>query len=77
MTCTILTYLYPEHADLFKVGYVSSLATKLSDTCGSEIGKAYGKTTLSVPELLYLILHVNNTYTIIYTQARHTAKPRT
>ena len=45
MTCAILTYLYPQHADLFKVGYVGSLATKLSDTCGSEIGKAYGKTT--------------------------------
>lgn len=28
-----------------EVAYVASLATKLSDTCASEIGKAYGRTT--------------------------------
>ena len=30
-------------AGLMKLGYVSSIATKLSDTFASEIGKAYGK----------------------------------
>ena len=30
---------------LWKLGYVASFATKLSDTVSSEIGKAYGKST--------------------------------
>ena len=34
--------------DLLILGYVSSLATKLSDTFASEIGKAYGKTTFLI-----------------------------
>lgn len=33
---------------LFKLGYVASIATKLSDTFASEIGKAYGKTTFLI-----------------------------
>ena len=33
------------YAALLKVGFVASLATKLSDTFASEVGKAYGKTT--------------------------------
>lgn len=32
----------------FLVGYVASFATKLSDTCASEIGKAYGKNTFLI-----------------------------
>lgn len=51
MICAILTYLYPLSAGVFKVGYVASLATKLSDTFGSEIGKAYGKTTYLITSL--------------------------
>jgi uncharacterized protein (TIGR00297 family) len=30
---------------LWKLGFVASFCTKLSDTISSEIGKAYGKTT--------------------------------
>eukprot|EP01041_Mallomonas_annulata_P007137 gene7137-14518_t len=45
MICAILTYAMPEYTNIFLVGYISSLATKLSDTVASEIGKAYGKTT--------------------------------
>lgn len=30
---------------LWKLGFVASFCTKLSDTVSSEIGKAYGKTT--------------------------------
>jgi uncharacterized protein (TIGR00297 family) len=30
---------------LLTLAYVASMATKLSDTCASEVGKAYGKTT--------------------------------
>lgn len=45
MVCAILTYVLPAHSAALKVGYVASLATKLSDTFASEIGKAYGKTT--------------------------------
>jgi len=32
-------------ASLFTLAYVTSMSTKLADTFGSEIGKAYGKTT--------------------------------
>jgi len=34
--------------ELFRLAYVASLATKLSDTFASEIGKAYGKTTFLI-----------------------------
>mmetsp|Transcript_30335 Transcript_30335/g.61861 ORF Transcript_30335/g.61861 Transcript_30335/m.61861 type:complete len:370 (-) Transcript_30335:216-1325(-) len=36
------------NSDLFILGYVASLATKLADTFASEIGKAYGKTTFLI-----------------------------
>ena len=46
MVCAILTYILPSSfGPPLKVGYVASLATKLSDTFGSEIGKAFGKNT--------------------------------
>lgn len=35
-------------SDLWRLGFVASFATKLSDTVSSEIGKAFGKTTYSV-----------------------------
>ncbi|KAL9186301.1 hypothetical protein ACHAXT_005539 [Thalassiosira profunda] len=38
-------------ADVWILGYVSSLATKLADTFASEIGKAYGKTTFLITTL--------------------------
>jgi uncharacterized protein (TIGR00297 family) len=37
--------------NLFLVGYVAALATKLADTFASEIGKAYGKTTFLITTL--------------------------
>ncbi|KAJ1625471.1 integral membrane protein DUF92-domain-containing protein [Pavlovales sp. CCMP2436] len=43
--CALLTVVLPEQAMLLQLGYVASLATKLSDTFASEIGKAYGRTT--------------------------------
>ena len=36
---------------LYVLGFVASLATKLSDTFASEIGKAYGKTTFLITTL--------------------------
>lgn len=36
---------------LLLLGYVASFSTKLSDTCGSEIGKAYGKQTFLITTL--------------------------
>lgn len=36
---------------LFFLGYVASLSTKLSDTCASEVGKAYGKRTFLITTL--------------------------
>jgi len=38
-------------SDLFVLGFVASLATKLADTFASEIGKAYGKTTFLITNL--------------------------
>ncbi len=38
-------------SDLFLLGYVASLSTKLADTFASEIGKAYGKTTFLITTL--------------------------
>lgn len=34
-----------------QIGYVASLATKLSDTFASEVGKAYGKRTFLITTL--------------------------
>jgi uncharacterized protein (TIGR00297 family) len=36
---------------LLLLAYVAAIATKLSDTCGTEIGKAYGKTTYLITTL--------------------------
>lgn len=36
---------------LLLLGYVASMSTKLSDTCASEIGKAYGKRTFLITTL--------------------------
>ncbi|NJO42519.1 MAG: TIGR00297 family protein [Cyanobacteria bacterium CRU_2_1] len=36
---------------LLLLGYVASLSTKLSDTCASEVGKAYGKRTFLITTL--------------------------
>ena len=36
---------------LLALGYVASFSTKLSDTCASEIGKAYGKRTFLITTL--------------------------
>ena len=36
---------------LLQLGYVASFSTKLSDTCASEIGKAYGKRTFLITTL--------------------------
>lgn len=41
--CALATLKWPQHQAVLKVGYVASLATKLSDTFASEIGKAFGK----------------------------------
>lgn len=35
-------------ASLLMLGYVASFSTKLSDTCASEVGKAYGKRTFLI-----------------------------
>ncbi len=43
--CAIAVLAFPEQQSLFAVAYVASFATKLSDTCASEIGKVYGKRT--------------------------------
>ena len=42
--CALYGFRKPSLRPLLAVAYVSSLATKLSDTLASEVGKAYGKT---------------------------------
>jgi len=44
-------YLFPAHSALFRIAYVAALASKLSDTFGSELGKAYGKNTYLITTL--------------------------
>jgi len=38
-------------SELFVLGYVASISTKMADTAASEIGKAYGKTTFLITTL--------------------------
>jgi uncharacterized protein (TIGR00297 family) len=40
--CALAALRWPAHAGVFRLGYVASIATKLSDTFASEVGKAYG-----------------------------------
>lgn len=47
--CAIGSALYPRWATPLKVGYVASLATKLSDTFASEIGKVRSFNTRPSP----------------------------
>ncbi len=52
----VVRYLNPEVGtqsvlSLLLLGYVASFSTKLSDTCASEVGKAYGKRTFLITTL--------------------------
>lgn len=49
--CALSTMRWPASAALLRIGFVASLATKLSDTCASEIGKAYGTKTYMITTL--------------------------
>lgn len=49
--CALGAVVLPAHAMAFKLGFLASLATKLSDTFASEIGKAYGKSTYLITTL--------------------------
>lgn len=49
--CALGVLILPKFAPLFLLGYVASFATKLADTCGSEVGKAYGKRTFLITTL--------------------------
>lgn len=49
--CAVATLGFPKFAPLLLLGYVASFATKLSDTCASEVGKAYGKRTFLITTL--------------------------
>ena len=46
-----LGWLAPSWEPILLLGYVASLATKLSDTTASEVGKAYGKRTFLITTL--------------------------
>lgn len=43
--------LVPSPQSLLLLGYVAIFSTKLSDTCASEVGKAYGKSTFLITTL--------------------------
>lgn len=49
--CAVGILVFPKFAPLLLLGYVASFATKLADTCGSEVGKAYGKQTFLITTL--------------------------
>ena len=47
----LLTALLPAAAPRLMVGFAASFSAKLADTCGSEIGKRWGRTTLLITTL--------------------------
>lgn len=53
--CAIAAYLLtptqPQLVPFLLLGYAASISTKLSDTCASEVGKAYGKRTFLITTL--------------------------
>ena len=49
--CALATMQWPARATLLRVGFLAAFATKLSDTCASEIGKAYGTKTYMITTL--------------------------
>ncbi|MDB9312040.1 TIGR00297 family protein [Spirulina sp. CS-785/01] len=52
MVCALGTLAVNEvWSGLLVLGYVASFSTKLSDTCASEVGKAYGKRTFLITTL--------------------------
>ncbi|MGI0481169.1 TIGR00297 family protein [Geminocystis sp. CENA526] len=48
ISCLGYVFLSPAWQSFCLIAYVASFATKLSDTCASEIGKAYGKRTFLI-----------------------------
>ena len=51
MIFAILSYINKDSSELFKLAYVTSISTKLTDTFQSEVGKAFGKNTFLVTNL--------------------------
>jgi uncharacterized protein (TIGR00297 family) len=51
MVCAALSYAVPQHGAVWRLGYVAAIASKLSDTFGSELGKAYGKNAYLITTL--------------------------
>ncbi|MCS7226313.1 MAG: TIGR00297 family protein [Gloeomargarita sp. SKYB31] len=49
--CALATLVLPAWAGLWHLGFVGSFAAKLNDTVASEIGKAYGRTTILLTTL--------------------------
>ncbi|MBW4665483.1 MAG: TIGR00297 family protein [Chroococcus sp. CMT-3BRIN-NPC107] len=49
--CAVGVVLGASITPLLLLGYVASFSTKLSDTCASEVGKAYGKRTYLITTL--------------------------
>jgi uncharacterized protein (TIGR00297 family) len=49
--CAVVAYALGGVAPLWMLGYIASIATKLSDTSASEVGKAYGRTTYLITTL--------------------------
>ena len=47
----LLVALWPAAAPRLLVGFAASFSAKLADTCGSEIGKRWGRTTLLITSL--------------------------
>ncbi|EKX50469.1 hypothetical protein GUITHDRAFT_157284 [Guillardia theta CCMP2712] len=49
--CAMMATYSLQDTGLFRIGFVASLATKLSDTFASELGKAYGKKTFLITSM--------------------------
>lgn len=51
MLCALGSYAFPSYAVICRMGYVSAITSKLADTFGSELGKAYGRNTYLITTL--------------------------
>lgn len=51
MVCAGLSYLLPQQAGVLRIAYVAAIATKMSDTLASELGKAFGRNAFLITTL--------------------------
>lgn len=74
--CALTAVLSPWDFAPFALGFTASLATKLSDTFASEIGKAYGKTTYLITTMQLVRKNTSASYPTKLSTQRCDGLPR-